>query len=356
MSAMRPHPILLPAAWLYGGAMAVRNRCFEIGIFGSTSVGVPVISVGNMTAGGTGKTPLVAEIARRLHAGGKKVGIVSRGYGRRSNGPLIVARGDGTVIGEEDAGDEAAMLALQLRETIIVVAERRTIAAEIAVRELGAEVIVVDDGFQHRALCRDLDILVVDGRTDLLLEPMLPAGLRREPLSGIGRAGLVGVSKVQGPGEVKEIGRRLQTRSHAPVFGFKPVLDAIVDFRTGTPVHDQSGTNAYLMSGIGDPEGFAATVRESGCRVVARTVFEDHHRYTVAEVRSVISAAGAAGAGFIATTEKDAMRLRTTEIEKIVRGGTMAFLVYRVRADIFEGESFLTRALAATVAGETQQC
>lgn len=332
--------------------MAARNQCYDAGIFGSNSAGVPVISVGNLTAGGTGKTPLVAEIAVRLRARGRRVGIVSRGYGRTTKGPVIVARGDGTSVGTEEAGDEATMLAERFRDAIVVVAEHRVRAAEIAVRELGADVLVMDDGFQHRALRRDLDILVIDGKRDLLREPMLPAGLRREPLSGMARAGLLGVSKLDRSEEVREIGRRLRRWNPSPVFGFRPVVSGIIDLRTASAVNVQRGIKAYIVSGIGDPNGFAATVRGSGCCVAGETAFEDHHRYSAGDIATVISAARSAGAELIATTEKDAVRLRTTEIRNVLHAEEMPFVVYCMRTEVFEGEQHFDNAIAAALAGE----
>jgi len=356
MSSMRPHPALLPLAWVYGGMMAVRNRCYDAGIFTSSKVAAPVISVGNLTAGGTGKTPLVDEIVGRLEAAGRKVGIISRGYGRESKGPVVVARGDGNVVGANQAGDEAAMLAGRHRNAVVIVAERRKVAAEIAVGELGADVLVMDDGYQHRSLRRDLDILVVDGRRDLLHEAMLPAGYRREPLGGIRRAGLLAVSKLDTVEEVSTVARALREWSSAPVFGFRAAFESALDLRTGKTFDLQAGEQAYVMSGIGDPEGFRATVREAGCRVVGGTAFGDHHRYTAADLESVVGRAHAMGAGLIATTEKDAMRLTGDWAREFVAQSIVPHVVFRMKIEIFEGEQELQRAIMRVLKGTGPLC
>ncbi len=353
MTALRPHPILLPLAWVYGGAMAVRNRCYGSGIFTVRRLDVPVISVGNMTAGGSGKTPLVAFIARHLQSMGRTVGIVSRGYGRRSAGPVIVSRGDSILVGAATGGDEAVMLARQVPGIRMVVAERRVEAAEIAVRELGADVLVMDDGFQHRALHRDLDILVVDGRHDVRREPMLPAGYRREPLSGIRRASIVGIAKLDDPSAVATVAAGFQTWGQMTVFGFRMKPSLPIELESGNPGGEVQGAKAFLFSGIGDPAGFERTVRGLACEVVGVRAFADHHIFTAGDVRSVLDEASRAGASWIVTTEKDAVRLRTEELLAVIRVGAVPMLSLPVDAELFVGADLLKRAIATTIAGET---
>ncbi len=353
---MRPQKALLPVSWAYGAAMAIRNRCYDSGVLKIRRTGVPVISVGNLTAGGTGKTPLVAELARRLQSRGRRVGIVSRGYGRTSRGPMIVAAPGRPGAPVEQAGDEAAMLAMQLPDAIVVVAERRSEAAEIAVGTLGADVVVMDDGFQHRALWRDLNILVVDGRSDVRREPVLPAGLRREPLSGIARADLIGISKVESPAEVREIGGKLARWGTAPVFGFRLVDAGLVDFQSGKPVSAGASRRVTVMSGIGDPKGFSTTVRNAGMDVAEETDFGDHHMFTIEEVTAVLASAVSLKTQRVITTEKDAVRLRRDDLRDVLRQSTMPVAILKTRLELVAGDEQLEESLTKVLAGGKKEC
>ena len=167
-----------------GGA---RNILFDVGVLPVTAVSVPVISVGNMTAGGTGKTPLVERIVEYLLLRGHRVAVVSRGYGRRSHGVIVVSDGKSVKVDAEHGGDEPVQM--QGNSESVCHCRRAARAAGTAVTDLGARVIVLDDGFQHRYLKRDLNIVVVDART-VSQERLLPAGMRREWFSGVRRAGL----------------------------------------------------------------------------------------------------------------------------------------------------------------------
>ncbi|MGA9120668.1 MAG: tetraacyldisaccharide 4'-kinase [Bacteroidota bacterium] len=345
MSRMRPMKVLTPFSWLYGGAVTARNLFYDKDLFRVHRVKVPVISVGNLTAGGTGKTPLVGEIVRRLQGMNRRVGVISRGYGRRSQGPLIVS-GRGSEIAPAGAGgDEAVMIAKQYPGLVVVVAEQRFAAAEIAVRELGADVLVMDDGYQHRALDRDLNILVVDGRMDLQRERLLPAGLRREPLSALRRAQLIAVGKIGSPGEVSTVSGRLERWTNAPVFAFRTRVTGIVDFRTGLNRELSPGTRAFVLSGIGDHAGFLATVRSAGADVVADHDFGDHHRFTVEEVTTAITTARQKGCAMVVTTEKDAVRLGAGKLGEHMNRNEFPFVVFRIRAEVFVGEEQLNQSI-----------
>jgi len=187
--------VLLPLSWLYGLVVRLRNRLFDSRVLKSAAADVPVISVGNLTAGGTGKTPLVEYIAGHFLTQGRKVGIVSRGYGRASRGVVVVSDGSSLRADARAGGDEPVQMARKYPAAAVVVGEKRVEAARCAI-ELGAEVLLLDDAFQHRYLRRDVDILVLDSRKDIREEPLLPSGLRREPLSSLRRADLVVMSRI----------------------------------------------------------------------------------------------------------------------------------------------------------------
>lgn len=302
--------LLLPISWLYGLVVGIRNILFDVGILRATAVGVPVISVGNMTAGGTGKTPLAERIVEYLLHRGYRVAVVSRGYGRRSTGVVVVSDGKSVKADAEVGGDEPVQIARKYPGVSVVVGERRVDAAQTAVRDLNANVIVLDDGFQHRYLKRDLDIVVVDARKDLRDEPMLPAGMRREPLSGLRRADLVALSKVEfGATDWTEGVRRSFT---GPVIAFRHAITSVHTAGDGKELapSEYRGRAAVAFSGIGDHGNFIAGLEHEGFRIVGQQQFRDHHRYATADIRRLSALLIESAAEVVVTTEKDLARLQ----------------------------------------------
>ncbi len=301
--------ILLPLSWLYGTVVTFRNLLFDIGILPADPAGVPVISVGNMTAGGTGKTPLVERIVEWLLERGHAVAVVSRGYGRSSEGVVVVSDGNRVLVNAAQGGDEPVQLARRFPGLRVVVGERRVDAAREAVRALGATVIVLDDGFQHRYLKRDLDIVVVDSREDLRKEPMFPAGLRREPMRGLGRADIVAFSKVAYSDTSWAEGAGRWYRG--PVAAFRHATHAVISAsdQAELPVEQYRGRPVIAFSGIGDHESFVAGLRREGFEVAGSMRFRDHHRFTVDDAGELLALAREKRAEAMVTTEKDIVRI-----------------------------------------------
>ncbi len=338
--------ILAVLSWLYAAGVSLRNAAFAAGLLRTVKAGVPVISVGNITAGGTGKTPLVEYLIRYCTARGKVVAVVSRGYGRTSRGLRIVS--DGRSLREDagGGGDEPVQMALKFPGLRVVVAERRVDAALTAVRDLGAEVIVMDDGFQHRYLHRDLDIVIIDGRVDVRREPLLPLGRRREPLGSLRRASLIVFSHLpaaEGPVQAGAMAVPYFSGVTAKMHHTMDGVWTLDGCRPGGEVA-QGGTG-LAFCGIGGPEGFLATLREAGLRIAGHAWFPDHHRYSPADVRGLQAKAEALGASYLVTTEKDAVRLRS-------RGGSgqtgifrLPVLFLRIAISVSEGEGEVLRAV-----------
>jgi tetraacyldisaccharide 4'-kinase len=265
-----------------------------------------VISVGNLTVGGTGKTPLTAWIAARLLEEGRRPAVVSRGYGGSSGrGPCIVSRGGAPLVPAAVAGDEPVLLARRLPEVIVVVGSDRVRGARAA-RETGADVLVLDDGFQHRRLARDLDLVLLDSHDPFGAYRLLPSGPLREPVESLARADAVIVTRSR-PGEPFPFLERV-IRRHA---GEVPVLRA--GHRTAGFV-DAAGNlrpppaRAVAFCGIGSPDAFLADLLGEGVEVAAERRFPDHHRYRDAELAEIDGLARAHGAVPV-TTEKDLARL-----------------------------------------------
>lgn len=343
MKGVRPHGFLLPLSWGYAAGVCLRNAAYDRGIFRMEDVGVPVVAVGNLTAGGTGKTPLAAELANRLVRRGLKPAIVSRGYGRRTTGVVIVSDGKRVLADAAEGGDETVMLARRLPGTVVVAAERRTDAARVAVKAFGATAVIMDDGFQHRALQRDLNILVVNGRIDLARERMLPAGLRREPLRSMGRAGLLVVTGMESEEAAVQVAGRLKRWYAGPVIAAKTVVNAVVAAEDGSS-RSMPGEVA-MFSGIGNPDAFRETMNSQRCTIVREWRFGDHYAYVVEDLERMAREARDAGAGAMVTTEKDAVRIAA------LNGGVAAvqrhlpLLVVRISSMLLDAGGRMEEAL-----------
>ncbi|MFH2004154.1 MAG: tetraacyldisaccharide 4'-kinase, partial [Bacteroidota bacterium] len=182
---------LLPLSFLYSIIIFIRNLFYDIRVFGVNRVNVPVISIGNLTAGGTGKTPVIEYLVNYFKRKNIKVAVISRGYKRNTKGTLVVSDGSSIIAKPEQAGDEPYQIAVRFQEAVVIVDENRFRGAKLAVEKYKPEVILLDDSFQHRRIHRDLDIVLIDVTKPPHKEYMLPAGLRREPLSSLKRTNVL---------------------------------------------------------------------------------------------------------------------------------------------------------------------
>jgi tetraacyldisaccharide 4'-kinase len=338
---------LLPLSWLYGIVVKVRNLAFEKGLLKTTRVSVPVVSVGNIAAGGTGKTPLVDYIAAYVLARSKKVVLVSRGYGRTSSGVVVVSDGSTVLADEPVGGDETVQLARKHPRMMVVVGERKVDAARKAINALGAEVIVLDDAFQHRALGRDLDIVVLRGTSGTSPGYLLPAGLNREPSASLGRADLVAFSRIADERQMAVEQGRVSPYFRGPCIGYRYRIDRLVHANgTGDLApEDVRGKSIIAFSGIGDPGSFETDLRTLGMDVKDHLRFRDHHRFTPKEFRQICRRSSAVGAGMIVTTEKDMVRLSgVKEIMAMVAEGVPLYTA-SMSIDITHGQEELHRLL-----------
>ena len=302
----------------YEKAVTMRNSKFDAHK-GVEKVSVPVISVGNITAGGTGKTPMVRFICDVLTQKGLHPTVLSRGYRAEDNKKNIIISKDGTMLVEPTiSGDEAWLLAKVLQKSNVIIGRERTKSAEIAINELGADCLVMDDGFQHRALARDIDIVLIDASNPFGYDHVLPRGLLREPLSGLQRAHIIVLTKVDqvAPGIVSGIRKRLSLlvpnipvyeTTHKPQFMY--TLDEWANGTAGAPVDAYKDQRIMAVSGIGNPHSFTQTLTDIGYNVVHTLPFGDHHDFTNDDVVDIWKEAFAHQADAICITEKDAVKL-----------------------------------------------
>lgn len=308
---VKPHWILFPFSVMYGAVVRLRNLFFDIGVISIVDVGVPVISVGNMTAGGTGKTPMTVNIVRILRAAGKRPAVVSRGYGRMTKGTVVVCDGNTVLESADNGGDEPVLIAGLTQYAVVIADEDRVRGARTAVNDFGADVIVMDDGFQHRYLRRTKDILLIDAGQIPSSTHLIPAGYRREPMSSIHRAGAIVMTKMKnaeaGAAFVKNytfgFAGQLFSSSFRPT-GIRHIVGGIVQ-----SLEIVQGHTAIAVCGIAAPEQFRKSLELCGVNVKQLFSFPDHHRFSVTDIEMIIASFRAANADFILTTEKDAVRL-----------------------------------------------
>ena len=299
-----------PLSRLYGSALEARARLYARGRIRSRRLDHPTISVGNITFGGTGKTPLVEWLARRFRFEGRRPAILSRGYGRRSRGVVVVSEGDGPRVDAERGGDEPVELARRLPGVIIVVARRRAEAADAAGR-LGANLFLLDDGYQHLAVRRDVNLLLLDARDPFGAGRLPPRGRLREPLSALARADAFVFTRVDRTEPPAAALQTLQTmRPEAPVFTAR-IRAAGVRDENGSPVPASALASRRILGvcGIANPAGFASSLAELDLAPEETLAFRDHQRYDDRALSRIARAAEASGCSWVVTTEKDAVKL-----------------------------------------------
>jgi tetraacyldisaccharide 4'-kinase len=305
--------VLAAASAGYRGAVAAREWLYAHRWLERRGIDCPVVSVGNLTVGGTGKTPAVLLAAETLVEMGHRPAVVSRGYRRRTRGVQIVADTASIRLDPEESGDEPFLLARRLPGVPVVVGANRYEAAQMAVRRYRATAVVLDDAFQHRSLRRDLDIVMARAARPWGNGRLFPAGPLREPVDALARAHLVVVTGATSSADVGDVARAAAVHAPGvPVVPARYVAAACWEARRMEPVKLEalSGLRLLAFAGIAHPESFRATLAEAGACVSDLVVFDDHHWYSAANMRALADRAAHEGVDALVTTEKDWVRLR----------------------------------------------
>lgn len=335
-AASAARAILRAASLPYSAAVRLRNVAYDRGWRPTIRVSVPVVSVGNLTVGGTGKTPVVELIARWYRDRGVRAGILSRGYGA-AVGP----------------NDEAVMLRDNLPDVPQLQGADRVKLAEIAANRRGCELVVLDDGMQHRRIHRDLEVVLVDALCPFGGGWTLPGGLLREAVGGIARADMVAVTRCDAVSQSELDGIVGRIRRYA---GDRPIVEiqlrpaelltpppsrpAAAGWLTSDPAC-LSGRSILAFCGVGNPEAFRRSLEQLGARVVDFLAFGDHRRYTTDDVRRLSRWAASQGGELVATTQKDWVKLRIGEL------GGRRLAALRVEAVALAGRQRFEEALEA---------
>ncbi len=317
--------LLSPLAIPYGLIVRCRNLFYDKGWLKTKRFSVPVISVGNITAGGTGKTPFVQYLAARLMKNGYAPGIVSRGYGRESKGTVIVHDGTTTLATAERAGDEPCQLATNLNIPVIV-DENRSRGIRKMLDMNRVNVVILDDGFQHRKVHRDVDILLFNAEASASEYRLLPIGNLREPLRGVKRAHLIVHTRVHG-NDLPAIGNRIKQYTDAPQLTctFHHLL---MKYDNGDLVRAESSpaTPPFAFCGIAAPESFRRSMKSLGISPRQIKIFSDHQKYSPGVLSILREEIRSSGCKSVITTEKDLVKLPPTFVE--------SFPLFVIRIDV----------------------
>jgi tetraacyldisaccharide 4'-kinase len=307
--------LLLPPSFVYGGIGLVRVKAYAEGLMTRVRPRVPVISVGNLSVGGTGKTPVTIDITRRLTASGKKVAILSRGYKRKSTEEYtVVSDGKEILSNCAEAGDEPFMMAQALPATVVISGKDRSSTSAIASDTFKCDLIVLDDGFQHLKLRRDFDVVLLD-YSETLDDALVPAGRLREPFSALGRATHIVISKVPPYPDPKrmrrfqELAEKYAPRAQVSMCRFRPASLRTIDGRGDLSFSEISGQKVIALCGIARPSAFVDSISQLGVEVASLQAFPDHHWFSESELINLKSILDKTEASLIVTTEKDLVRL-----------------------------------------------
>ncbi len=346
-------------SWVFASAVGLRTWAYQRRLLHDAPLGCLVVVVGNLTVGGTGKTPIVETFARSLAQRGRRVVILSRGYGSRKEPrwrrywrwlthqeappPRMVSDGQKLYLTAAQAGDEPVMLARNLPGVAVLVDRNRVKAGEYAIRKLGADVLLLDDGFQYLPLRGSINLLMVDKGNPFGNGKLLPRGTLREPIHHMRRASYVFLTKSDGRPDPDlealiqryQPGRQIIECAHRPRYLQRLFLEE------RHPLEALAGRRVAVFSGIATPESFEGFVRDLGGEIVHRRRFLDHHSFRAEELQALVRAAVAAGASWIVTTEKDAVRL-----EPATTPGDLPLYFLRLEVEILRGATDFEDAIS----------
>jgi tetraacyldisaccharide 4'-kinase len=319
--------VLKQLSLLFQGVVQTRHFLYRQGIFRHHTLGCQVISIGNLTVGGTGKTPVVEVFARTLQQKGRKVAILSRGYKKEEppllkrlagkfllveqrNPPRVVSDGKTLLLDSAMGGDEPYMLASNLRDVAVVVDKDRVKSGRYAINRLGCDTLILDDGFQYLSLKHRVDIVLVDSKNPFGNGHALPRGILRESIRNLDQAHYVFITKCDGSdnGGLKAQIRKLNRKAEIIECAHRARYLENVFTKAREELVFLKNLPVAAFSGIAAPEGFEGELEKRGARLLLKVRYPDHHRYTQQQIIEVINRARESGAQAIITTEKDAVR------------------------------------------------
>lgn len=337
---------------IFASVVAIRYFFYRIGFLRRYPLGIQVISIGNVTAGGTGKTPVTEMFARALASKGRKVAILSRGYRRKEapwwqrmfiqviDPPLVVSDGKRVLLDSAVGGDEPYMLASNLPGVAVVVDRDRVKAGRYAIKRLGCDTIILDDGFQYQKLKHSIEVVLVDATNPFGNGNMLPRGILREPARHIKRADIIFLTKCRGDtSKVVEEIRKYNKKAEIVKCTHAPKTLKDVWSREEFPLDWLKNKQVCTLSGIASPKGFENSLRHLGAKVVWCERYADHHRYDPSEILYALNRTADMGSDALVTTEKDAVRFPRFETVPV------KCLYLRIAIEVLEGENSFNKII-----------
>jgi tetraacyldisaccharide 4'-kinase len=305
--------IVLAISLPYHLIIIFRNWLYDKKIFAVVKLPCPVISVGNITAGGTGKTPCVIMLAHMLQAHGFRPAILSRGYGGKNKKSLnIVSDGKNILVDSETAGDEPFLMAQSLTDIPIIIGPKRIKTGRVAINRFGADVLICDDAMQHRQIFRDINLVLLDGNDPISNGHVLPRGKLREPIAGLKRASAFLLTRTDEAPEAGYIDNKITQIGNIPIFTSVHKLKDVIkgDFSDKWPISNLAGKKVCAFCGIARPDSFKNSLLAAQAYILSFDAFPDHHNYNWDELEIIKTKFYNCKADLIITTQKDAMRLQ----------------------------------------------
>lgn len=350
--------LLMPFEWLFRAVVRLRQAFYNARLFKQEYLGCQVVVIGNLTVGGTGKTPIVEKFARELIARGRRVAILSRGYKRKEAGwlkklfalidptvlkPIVVSDGTGKILTDwRRAGDEPYMLAQNLPGAIVIVDKNRVKAGSYAIRKFGADTLLLDDGFQYLPLKSRLQLVLVDQTNPFGSGAMLPRGILREPVSALRRSSYVFITKSNGtpPDELLSAIKAYAPHTSPIVCAHVPKVLVALDGQTTLPLQKLHGAKVLAFSGIAVPQSFENLLTQAGADTVKALRYADHYDYEAEDIEQIVKMAESSNVQMIITTEKDAVRLPRLKT-------SLPCVYLRMEVEILSGDKNFEHAVAA---------
>lgn len=298
---------------IYGIALWLRDSAYGWGLLRTMSLPIPVISIGNITLGGTGKTPATVNIAGILLKHGRKPVVLSRGYGRTDRSPvLVVSDGMSKVLGPALGGDEPVLFADRHPSVPVVVGADRHRAGTVAIGRFHPDIAVLDDGFQHIRLKRDLNIVLIDAVDPFGSGTLFPAGILREPLTALRRADIALITKADKAVNIIKLKETIAQFTGAPIFSARYSPRDLMNVATGEtqPLDLLAGRPVFAFAGIARPDSFISLLQTLGADISGTAVFPDHYSYTRSDLADLVRKADEGNSALLVTTEKDGVRLK----------------------------------------------
>ena len=298
-------------SFIYGSLVAIRNFFYKTNILSTKSLNCKVISIGNITVGGSGKTPTVEYLSNLLQSKGHKVGIISRGYKRKSKSTLVVTDGKKKPESWKHVGDEPFLLAHKLENIPIVVGISRYKAGSMMIEKFQPDVILIDDGFQHLSLHRDLDIVLVNSKDKRSDHKLIPSGKLREPISNLTKADLIIITKSNIHAPSNYLINKIESFNRPTIYN-ELQIDSLLQIKSNkiNKLDKIANKKVYLFSALGDNESFKKIMGYTDAKIVGHSKYPDHYQYTLDDLNDIEQKATKRNAEFLITTEKDLVKIK----------------------------------------------